>query len=64
MECPYCKNEMTNGVIRCFRYAPKWKGVNGEKFFIGRSKLLFWNIENAWYCDKCDTLIVRSEGER
>lgn len=64
MECPYCKTEMINGALKCYRSAPVWKGVNGKRFSFGKAKLLVNTTEGVWFCESCDSLIVRSVGEK
>ena len=59
MECPYCKGIMTSGVIKCYRCAPMWKGVDGKKFTFGKGKMLVNTTKGVWYCEKCDCFVIK-----
>ena len=64
MECPFCKSEMKDGEIKCYKCAPMWKGVNGRKFTFGKAKLFINRTQGALYCEKCDCLIIKKVGDK
>lgn len=71
MECPYCKNEMTEGYIYGQSYSLKWLPADKKLLAglaIGGLKLkssTFWGRQNvkAFRCENCNKLIIDVENE-
>ncbi len=58
MKCPYCDNEMEEGVLRS-RVVPEWV-KKGEKKgqLLNCEKHFSYNALVAYRCDKCKKLIL------
>lgn len=71
MCCPYCNEEMHNGVIHGDRFAMKWVPKEQD-----RGALLQWfskgiilgepleSVKGVFYCDKCEKIIINTKGKR
>lgn len=71
MLCPYCNDEMHNGVIHGDRYATKWvpkdkdKGALQQWFSKGIILAEFSEtVEDVFYCEKCEKIIIDTKGKR
>ncbi len=65
MNCPYCKAEMTKGVICGDRYALKW--IPGENSYtpfhqlkkgIKLTNFLDSNSVESYYCEVCKKIVI------
>lgn len=71
MICPYCNEDMHEGVIHGDRYSTKWvpkekdRGAIFQWFYKG---LIFAelgeDIEPVYYCEKCEKIIIDTKGKR
>ena len=71
MLCPYCNDEMYNGVIHGDRYPIKW--VPKEK---DMGPILQWfskgiilagfseSVDDVFYCEKCEKIIIETKGKK
>lgn len=71
MNCPYCKDEMHNGVIHGDRYAIKWvpkgKDIGSILQWFSRGIILAAyaeDVEDVFYCEKCEKIIIDTKGKR
>ncbi len=65
MICPYCNEEMEQGVIHSDRYAMKWiaeKDDKGSLFSSFAKGIKLTNLEkdyvDAFYCKSCNKIVI------
>lgn len=71
MLCPYCNEEMINGVINGDRYSIKWvpkdKNLGALLQWFSKGIILagmFENVEDVFYCEKCEKILIDTKGKR
>lgn len=71
MHCPYCNDQMYNGVIHGDRYPVKWipEEKNMGPIFQWFSKGIILaghlqNVEDVFYCEKCEKIIIDTKGKK
>lgn len=70
MDCPYCKEDMHEGVIHGDRYSTKWvpkeKDRGGIFQWFSRGIILAnmaEDVEPVYYCEKCEKIIIDTKGK-
>lgn len=67
MKCNLCKSEMLEGYIPtpAIEWIPKYasskliyKGPKEKGFRLGRFRIMSLKEQPAWYCPKCDIIII------